>query len=562
MLTPRSRGGKRLSLIVPMHNEGSALDVLFARLDTVLAGAGVEAEILCIDDGSRDDTLARILARSRGDRRLKVIVLARNFGKEAALTAGIDAASGDMVVPIDADLQDPPELLGEFIRLWETGYDVVYGVRTDRASDGVFKRVTAGLFYRAFNQVSDLIIPRSAGDFRLMDRKVIDALKQFPERNRFMKGLFAWVGFAQIGVPYVRPKRSAGSSSWSYYGLWKFALDGITSFSTAPLENLDWIRPGLVGRRDPGRRRPRGVDLGARAPGAGLRFAHGGRAVRPGGAVDRLRHPGGIRGPAVPGGKRPADLHSQPAGRFRRLMDRQIYSRMRAMEDGHWWFRARRHILEDQIARLPLPAGASVLEVGCGTGGNLAMLARFGAVAALEPDGEARAIASGRANLDVSSGALPDELPFSETSFDLVAALDVLEHVEEDARSVRSLAKLLKTGGFLVTTVPAYQWLWTDHDALHHHKRRYTLSRFRRLLEDSGLEIRKASYFNTIPLPAVAAVRLTKKIMKRRGADDEILPGPLMNSFLWKLLAAEKYWLRIGSFPLGVSVLLIGERRG
>ncbi len=244
MLTPRNRSGKRLSLIVPMHNEGPALDVLFARLDTVLAGAGVEAEILCIDDGSRDDTLARVLTRSRGDRRLKVIVLARNFGKEAALTAGIDAASGDMVVPIDADLQDPPELLGEFIRLWETGYDVVYGVRTDRASDGVFKRVTAGLFYRAFNQVSDLIIPRSAGDFRLMDRKVIDALKQFPERNRFMKGLFAWVGFAQIGVPYIRPKRSAGSSSWSYYGLWKFALDGITSFSTAPLRM--WTGFGLA----------------------------------------------------------------------------------------------------------------------------------------------------------------------------------------------------------------------------------------------------------------------------------------------------------------------------
>jgi glycosyltransferase involved in cell wall biosynthesis len=173
-----------------------------------------------------------------------VIALARNFGKEAALTAGIDAAGGDMVAPIDADLQDPPELLVEFIRLWESGYEVVYGVRSDRAGDGLIKRVTAGLFYRAFNQVSDLVIPSSAGDFRLMDRKVIDALKQFPERNRFMKGLFAWVGFAQIGVPYARPKRAAGSSSWSYYGLWKLALDGITSFSTAPLRM--WTGFGLA----------------------------------------------------------------------------------------------------------------------------------------------------------------------------------------------------------------------------------------------------------------------------------------------------------------------------
>ncbi len=244
VLVTRQRTGRLLSIVVPMHNEGCALDPLFKRLDAVLAGLGVEAEIVCVDDGSRDDTLVRLLHRAGGDARLKVIALARNFGKEAALTAGIDAARGAMVVPIDADLQDPPELIGEFIRLWEQGYEVVYGVRTDRGADSLLKRLTASLFYRAFNQVSDLRIPTSAGDFRLMDRKVIEALKQFPERNRFMKGLFAWVGFAQIGVPYARPARSAGASSWSYYHLWRFALDGITSFSTAPLRI--WTGCGLA----------------------------------------------------------------------------------------------------------------------------------------------------------------------------------------------------------------------------------------------------------------------------------------------------------------------------
>ena len=149
-----------------------------------------------------------------------------------------------MVVPIDADLQDPPELIAEFVRRWEEGYDVVYGARTDRSSDTAMKRTTAQLFYRIFNRVSDLDIPESAGDFRLMDREVVEALKRLPERNRFMKGLFAWVGFRQIGVPYVRPERAAGTTSMGYLRLWRFALDGITSFSTAPLRV--WSVIGLI----------------------------------------------------------------------------------------------------------------------------------------------------------------------------------------------------------------------------------------------------------------------------------------------------------------------------
>src|SRR5215472_4301708 len=243
-LAPRSRVGKRLSIVVPMHDEAQVLDAFFERIEAATRALGVEVEIICVDDGSRDATLAGLLARAAADPQVKVVALARNFGKEAALTAGIDLATGDMVAPIDADLQDPPELIAEFIRRWEEGYDVVYGERADRSSDTAVKRGSAQLFYRVFNRVSHLPIPESAGDFRLMDRQVVDALKLLPERNRFMKGLFAWVGFRQIGVPYARPARAAGASSMGYLRLLHFAIDGITSFSTAPLRV--WTVLGLA----------------------------------------------------------------------------------------------------------------------------------------------------------------------------------------------------------------------------------------------------------------------------------------------------------------------------
>jgi glycosyltransferase involved in cell wall biosynthesis len=243
-LSPRSRAGKLLSLIVPMHNEEQVLDALFQRLDEVTAGLGVEVEIICVDDGSRDGTLELLRARASADRRIRVIALSRNFGKEAALTAGVDVTAGDLVVPLDADLQDPPELIGDFLALWEQGYDVVYGVRADRRADTWLKRMSAGMFYQVFNSMSSSPIPASTGDFRLMDRQVIEALKRMPERNRFMKGLFAWVGFRQVGVAYTRPERAAGETSWRYLQLWRLALDGITSFTTAPLRV--WTLIGLA----------------------------------------------------------------------------------------------------------------------------------------------------------------------------------------------------------------------------------------------------------------------------------------------------------------------------
>lgn len=239
----RSRRGATLSVVIPMHNEEAVLGALFARLDEVLP-KDVSVEIVCVDDGSRDGTAAALAARAAADPRLKVLLLARNFGQEAALTAGLEAATGDMLVLLDADLQDPPELIGEFIALWEQGYDVVYGIRSDRSSDGFFKRSTAGMFYRVFNALSDVAIPADTGSFRLVDRKVVEALKDLPERTRFLRGLFTWVGFRQVGVPYARPERVAGATSYGLARMWRLAVDGLTSFTTAPLRI--WTAVGLA----------------------------------------------------------------------------------------------------------------------------------------------------------------------------------------------------------------------------------------------------------------------------------------------------------------------------
>jgi glycosyltransferase involved in cell wall biosynthesis len=224
-----------ISLIVPVYNEAEAIDAFLEQVAPVLAQCGARFETIFINDGSTDATLPILLAHAQSRPGLHVVNLSRNFGKEAAMTAGLDLAQGDAAVLIDVDLQDPPALLAEFVSQWRQGYDVVYGLRQSRDGDGRLKTLTAGLFYAVFNRMSATPIPHNVGDFRLIDRRVIAALRLLPERGRFMKGLFAWVGFASIAVPYVRPPRLLGTTKWNYWRLWNFALDGIVSFSTAPL---------------------------------------------------------------------------------------------------------------------------------------------------------------------------------------------------------------------------------------------------------------------------------------------------------------------------------------
>ena len=233
-----------LSLVVPVFNEEESIDLFLDTVIPLLDQASLRFELVFINDGSLDDTFARLFERGRRDRRIRIVNLSRNFGKEAALTAGIDHAKGDILIPMDIDLQDPPDLIQPFIARWREGYDIVYGVRTARLTDTRAKRVSAGWFYRVFNSMSPVRIPPNVGDFRLVDRRAVEVLRQLPERNRFMKGLFAWVGFNSIGVPYERPQRVAGTTKFNFWRLWNFALDGVVSFSTAPLRA--WFYVGVV----------------------------------------------------------------------------------------------------------------------------------------------------------------------------------------------------------------------------------------------------------------------------------------------------------------------------
>jgi polyisoprenyl-phosphate glycosyltransferase len=231
-----------VTIVTPFYNEGPGVAGFFAELLPVLdAASGYRFEIVCIDDGSRDDTLARLTDARTRDPRVRILALTRNFGKEAALTAGLDHARGAAVIPIDADLQDPPQLIPLMLEHWRAGAEVVVAKRSDRASDSFVKRTTASLFYRLHNTVSELKIPENVGDFRLMDQQVVAALRQLPERHRFMKGLFAWVGFRTVLVEYKRAPRAAGESKFSGWRLWNFAMEGITSFSTVPLRIWTYI---------------------------------------------------------------------------------------------------------------------------------------------------------------------------------------------------------------------------------------------------------------------------------------------------------------------------------
>lgn len=235
-----------LSLVVPVKDEQQAIAPFLERVPAILDrlfpdGAQSAWEILFVDDGSSDATLAAIVEAARRDGRVRALSLSRNFGKEAALTAGLDHVRGDAVIPIDVDLQDPPEVIEAMLAKWREGYEVVYGVRTNRASDSLPKRLTADLYYRAHNYLSADKIPEHAGDFRLLDRSVVEIIRSMPERNRFMKGLFSWSGFRQASVEYERAPRAAGETKFRYWKLWTLALDGLTSASTAPLRIWSYI---------------------------------------------------------------------------------------------------------------------------------------------------------------------------------------------------------------------------------------------------------------------------------------------------------------------------------
>ncbi len=237
----RSIDQRLLSVVVPCYNETAVIGEAHRQLLTTLGDQRFGLELIYVDDGSHDDTLAKLRGFSDHDKRVKVLGLSRNFGHQLAVTAGLDHCSGDAVAIIDADLQDPPEVILDMITQWEQGCDVAYGQRTDRPAESWFKLISAGCFYRLINALSDTQIPLDTGDFRLLDRRVVDAIQAMPERDRFLRGMISWVGFKQVAVPYARSARFAGESKYPLPRMIGFASDGIISFSAKPLRLATWV---------------------------------------------------------------------------------------------------------------------------------------------------------------------------------------------------------------------------------------------------------------------------------------------------------------------------------
>ena len=236
------RGGAALiSIVAPAYNEESGLAQFVRRVDAVMRGGALDYEIVFVNDGSTDGTLPVMQSLRAANPDITIVNLSRNFGKETAMTAGIAHAIGDAIVIIDTDLQDPPELIPEMIANWRAGYDVVYAQRIERAGETWMKRTTARLFYWSVKHMGPVPIPQNTGDFRLMSRRAAQALLRIPERHRFMKGLYAWIGFPQKAIPYRREARFAGRSKWNYWQLWNLAIEGITSFTIVPLKLATYL---------------------------------------------------------------------------------------------------------------------------------------------------------------------------------------------------------------------------------------------------------------------------------------------------------------------------------
>lgn len=235
------KSSQLLSVIVPSYNEATVLEAFHQRLSAVLAGLPMQTEVVYVNDGSTDKTLEVLHSLRMNDHTVGIVDLSRNFGKEIAMVAGLDNARGDAVIVIDADLQDPPELIPELVQNWQDGYDGVYAVRLSREGESWLKKITAHFFYRIINRLSRVPIPEDTGDFRLLSRRAVDSLRKLREQHRFTKGLFAWIGYPQKAVHYHRNPRLAGETKWNYWRLWNLALEGITSFTTAPLRLATYL---------------------------------------------------------------------------------------------------------------------------------------------------------------------------------------------------------------------------------------------------------------------------------------------------------------------------------
>jgi dolichol-phosphate mannosyltransferase len=236
----RPTQGVRYSLVIPVFNEEAVLPLLLHRLQSLLGTLDAPAEAIFVDDGSRDTSSIILEAKAKEDPRFRYVRLSRNFGHQIAITAGMDAASGDAIIVMDADLQDPPEVVAEMIARWKEGFEIVQARRLSREGESAFKKKTAAIFYRLLGRLSSIDIPRDVGDFRLIDRKVLEAFREMPERDRFVRGMFAWLGFRHTEVAFHRPARAAGETKYPFWKMLKLAVSGVVSFSDAPLKLAIW----------------------------------------------------------------------------------------------------------------------------------------------------------------------------------------------------------------------------------------------------------------------------------------------------------------------------------
>lgn len=236
----RPTPGVRYSLVIPVFNEEAVLPLLLHRLQNLLGTLDAPAEAIFVDDGSRDTSSIILDAKAKEDPRFRYLRLSRNFGHQIAITAGMDAAAGEAIIVMDADLQDPPEVVGEMIARWKDGFEIVQARRLSRDGESAFKKQTAAIFYRLLGKLSSVDIPRDVGDFRLIDRKVLEAFREMPERDRFVRGMFAWLGFKQTEVAFHRPARAAGETKYPFWKMLKLAVSGLVSFSDAPLKLAIW----------------------------------------------------------------------------------------------------------------------------------------------------------------------------------------------------------------------------------------------------------------------------------------------------------------------------------
>ncbi|MBI2318725.1 MAG: glycosyltransferase [Betaproteobacteria bacterium] len=493
-----SGAGKLLSVVVPVFRNEANLPETVPRLLALKDQIGDHGlELVFVDDGS-DDGSYRILEdfAAAYPRVIRVIKLSRNFGQTPAIQAGLRVASGEVIGIISADLQEPPEAFAAMIRLWEKGAKFVIGERQSRA-EGRMHQKLSGIYWNLVRRYAFPDFPRLGYDFCV----------------HFRSDLLAGV---PAGAPADQPPESRARHFAVATGLEVPFYDRhavrVYLRSGAVHHVCGHDRRGVLPRLFCLSPRqlvpvPRGaarVDDRGRAVDAPWRAA----ALFPG-HHQRVPDAHPRRSAQAPALRdRKSDLRRQVRAHLARMRP-EAYSAAAQAEENHWWFAARREVLAAVLERLYVrAANPSVLEVGCGNGGNLAMLARYGALYATEIEDQARARATSRGIAVVENGWLPDGLPFAGALFDLVAALDVLEHVADDAAALAALGQRLKPDGLLFLTVPAYPWLWSPHDEFSQHKRRYTLGGMRSLVERCGLRVTYASYFNCLLFPfGAVAVR-------------------------------------------------------